>query len=106
MCTPSNSLLYKIYVWDRNLNESKQINTWSSEIKTICYEHNMAHVFDQQQIFPTKSTIKQLKSSMYKMQQQLLKTECENKPKLRTFMLFKDFENLPPHVGKPLSFVE
>ena len=41
---------------------------------------------------------------MYKMQQQLLKTECENKPKLRTLMLFKDFENLPPHVGKPLSF--
>ena len=66
----------------------------------------MPYVFDQQQIFSTKSTIMQLKTSMYKKQQQLLKTECESKPKLRTFMLFKDFENLPPHVGKPLSFVE
>ena len=28
-------------------------------------------------------------------------------PKLRTFVLFKDFENQPPpHVGKPLSFKE
>ena len=37
---------------------------------------------------------------------QTFKTECEVKPKLRTFMLFKDFETLPPHIGKPLSFVE
>ena len=43
---------------------------------------------------------------MYEMQQQIMKSECKNKPKLRTFMLFKDFGPLPPHVGKPLSFVE
>ena len=28
------------------------------------------------------------------------------KSKLQTFLLFKDFQTLPPHVGKPLSFVE
>ena len=48
----------------------------------------------------------QLKTSMYEMQQQIVRNECEYKPKLRTFMLFKDFGPLPPHVGKPLSFVE
>ena len=106
MCTPSNRLLYKVYIWDRNLAETKNISTWSTEIKSILYEHNMAHVFDNQQIFPTKATILELKGSMHKKQQQTLKTECENKPKLRTFILFKDFQTLPPHVGKPLSFVE
>ena len=57
-------------------------------------------------IFSIKEIILKLKSSMRENQQELLKTECQNKPKLRTFMLFKDFQILPPHVGKPLSFVE
>ena len=35
-----------------------------------------------------------------------MKNECERKPKLRTFITFKDFETLPPHVGKPLTFHE
>ena len=106
MCTPSNRLLYKVYMWDRNLNESKQINTWSAEIKSILNEHNLAHIFEQQQIFPLKQTIIKLKTSMFEKQHKILETECKNKPKLRTFMLFKDFKTLPPHVGKPLTFVE
>ena len=59
-----------------------------------------------QQIFPLKSTIAQLKESMLKKQQELFKLECQNKPKLRSFMMFKDFGKQPPHVGKPLSFLE
>ena len=106
MCTPSNRLLYKIYVWDRNLNESNQINTWSSEVKSILNQHNLTHIFENQQIFSIKDVIYKLKASMREKQQDLIKTECENKPKLRTFLLFKDFQTLPPHVGKPLSFVE
>ena len=43
---------------------------------------------------------------MFEKQHKILETECKNKPKLRTFMLFKDFKTLPPHVGKPLTFVE
>ena len=43
---------------------------------------------------------------MIKKQQEILNIQCENKPKLRTFMTFKDFQTLPPHEGKPLSFVE
>ena len=106
MCTPSNRLLYKIYVWDRNLNESNQINTWSSEVKSILNQHNLTYIFENQQIFSIKDIIYKLKTSMREKQQDLIKTECENKPKLRTFLLFKDFQTLPPHVGKPLSFVE
>ena len=67
----------------------------------------MGHIFDQQQIFSQKETIQNLKSLMFEKQKQLVKDECEKKPKLRTFMQFKDFQTMPaPHVGKPLSFVE
>ena len=106
MNTPSNRLLYKVYIWDRKLNETNNINTWSTEIKSILYDNNLGYVYENQQIFSTKNVIDQLKTSMYKTQQQMFITECENKPKLRTFMLFKDFETLPPHIGKPLTFIE
>ena len=43
---------------------------------------------------------------MLSKQQELVQTECQGKPKLRTFVMFKDFQTLPPHVGKPLSFIE
>ena len=78
MCTPSNRILYKVYTWDRNLNESKQINTWSAEIKSILCEHNLAYIFDQNHIIPLKQTIMKLKTSMYEKQQQILKIECES----------------------------
>ena len=106
MNTPSNRLMYRVYVWDRKMNETEGIYTWSGKVKTILNEHNLGDIFEKQELFSSKATIEQLKSSMYKKQQELVKHECESKPKLRTFLLFKDFANLSPHVGKPLSFVE
>ena len=106
MNTPSNRLIYKVYIWDRKLNEINTINTWSKEVKTILNENNLGFIYENQQVFSTKNIIEQLKSSMLTKQRQMFKTECEMKPKLRTFLLFKDFETLPPHIGKPLSFVE
>ena len=106
MNTPSNRLVYKVYTWDRKLSEINGLNTWSTEIKSILNDNNLGYIFDNQHIFPVKQIIDQLKTSMHKTQQQMFRTECQNKPKLRTFMLFKDFETLPPHIGKPLSFVE
>merc|ERR1712074_53527 len=107
MSTPSNRLLYKIFSWDQDFNQQENVPTWSSEVKSIFYEYNMGHIFDQQQIFSQKETIQNLKSLMFEKQRELVKVECENKSKLRTFMQFKDFKTLPaPHVGKPLSFVE
>jgi hypothetical protein len=38
------------------------------------------------------------------MQQIQVEIECRNKPKLK--ITLKDFQNLPPHVYKPLSFIE
>ena len=98
--------MYRIYAWDRNLNETHEINTWSSEVKSILHENALNYIFDNQHIFHTKDIVSKLKLSMNQKQQERIKFECENKPKLRTFMLFKEFQTLPPHVGKPLSFVE
>ena len=50
--------------------------------------------------------IADLRSSMITKQRDLVKTECLRKPKLRTFILFKDYDKLPPHIGKPLTFIE
>ena len=82
------------------------MNTWSSEVKSILHENGLDYIFENQHIFNCKEIVSKLKLSMAKKQQEIIKFECENKPKLRTFMLFKDFQTLPPHVGKPLSFVE
>ena len=104
--TPNNRLIKKIYFWDRYLNESNIITSWTNEIKSILYESNLQYVYDSQLIFPIQDAIKQLKESLMKIQQTRLQTECNNKPKLRTFVKFKDFNALPPHVYKSLSFIE
>ena len=87
-------------------NNSSQIETWSSEVKDILQNHNLSSIYEQRQIFPFKSTIESLKSSMKKMQIDIVKSECEKKPKLRSFLAFKDFSSLSSHVGKPLTFLE
>ena len=101
--TPSNRLMKKVYLWDKHLNESNQIKSWSSEVKSILYSNSLAHIYDAQQIFPV---VKQLSKTLQNTQQIRAEIECKNKPKLRTFITFKDFNTLPPHVYKPLSFFE
>ena len=43
---------------------------------------------------------------MLEKQQILVENVCMNKPKLRTFVTFKDFKSISPHVYKALSFLE
>ena len=104
--TPKHRLMYRVFMWDRHLNSSGEISTWSNEIKTILYENNLNQLYDSQQIFPAKNVVTQLRSSMLISQQNIIKNECESKPKLRTFVIFKDYKTVPPHVGKPFSFLE
>ena len=106
MRTPSHRLMYRVFKWDRHLNDSGAIKTWSSEVKSILYDSNLRQIYDVQQLFPVKNVVARLKLSLIQKQQEFLKNECERKPKLRTFIKFKDFKTLPPHVGKPLSFLE
>ena len=84
ICTPSHRLMYRVFQWDRHLNESGQTKTWFSEIKSILYESNLSHVYDMQQIFPIKNIVANLKLSLLKKQQEIIKSECAKKPKLRS----------------------
>ena len=104
--TPDHRLLKGIYKWDKNLNDCSKISSWSSEVKSILYNSSLNHVYDGQQMFPIRNIVQQLKNDLFKKQQTLLENECKAKPKLRTFVTFKDFKTLPPHIFKPLTFLE
>ena len=106
MLTSSHRLLYKVYKWDRGLNDRGQIKTWSHEIKSILNEFDLGHIFESEQIFPVKTVISQMQNLMKLKQNGDIKAECFLKPKLRSFVTYKDFSNMSPHMTKPLSFVE
>ena len=84
----------------------EKIKTWSSEVRAILRESNQEHIFNLQQLFHVNLVSSQVKSSLLKAQTELVQNECQNKPKLRTFIAIKDFENLSPHISKALSFIE
>ena len=67
--------------------------------------HNMNQLFDYKQIFSVKDVVSKFKLSMAIKQQNELKVEWEDKPKLRTSITFKDYPQFSAYVGKPLSFV-
>ena len=47
-----------------------------------------------------------MQKSMLLAQQANIKVECQNKPKLRTFVKFKEFSRTPSYLTKPLSFIQ
>ena len=52
--------------------------------------------------FKLKYVVANIKSS----QNDFLSNECAEKPKLRTFVLFKNFSEVPSYIEKPLTFHE
>ena len=104
--TPDNRLIKRAYFWDKYLNESSQVTSWTNEVKSILYECSLNQIYDAQQVFCVKNIVKQLKDTLFKKQVREVENECRRMPKLRTFVKFKDFNVLPSHVFKPLSFVE
>ena len=99
-------LTKKVYDWDRLLNISNVVSSWSSEIKSILYSCNLNNTFDNNRPFPLKATIDSIKSKFVFYQKHYLKDECEQQSKLRTFNKYKDFASLPAYVAKALSFFE
>ena len=101
-----NRLMRKIFNWDRQLNESNTISSWSNEVKSIFSECNMISFYDNTNPFAVKCTITKMHEIFLSKQHYYLKAECETKPKLRTFVKFKNFFGIPSYVLKPLSFVQ
>ena len=92
-----NRLTKKVFLWDKQLNDSNQITSWSSELKCIFRNSNP---------FNIKSTTTEMQQIFKIKQQNYLKAECEIKPKLRTFTKIKNFQEIPAYIVKPLTFVK
>ena len=103
---PNDSLTKKVYSWDKNLNEQNMLVTWNSEVKNIFNSNDLVTIFESGQIFDLNLTIKNLENAMILSQQNTLRARCLNSPKLRTFVEFKNFENTPSYITKPLSFIQ
>ena len=94
----------KIMLWDKTVSEQFNFQTWYKEVKTIFETHNMLDFFGHGSSVP--STIVKLKESMKLKQDVELMIKCTEKPKLRTFVTFKDFGPTPVYLLKPISFVQ
>ena len=99
-------LTKKVYNWDRSLNTDNVITTWSSEVMKILYSCGLNSIFDNNTPFPLKMTIETIKKNYFRDQAEYLRLECEQQPKLRTFIKFKQFGSLPAYLTKPLSFFQ
>lgn len=72
----------EVFLWDKQLNDSNQITSWSSEIKCIFSDCNMLDIYGNCNPFNMKSTTTEMQQIFKIKQQNYLKDECEIKPKL------------------------
>ena len=99
-------LTKKVLLWDKLLNNSGVVNTWYSEVKQILCDCNFQYIYETDSIFPLKPTITSITNTLKCKQNNELKLECLEMPKLRTFNLFKDFKNVPSYLSKPLNYFQ
>jgi hypothetical protein len=97
-------LANQILLWDKALNDQKIVSTWSNEVKNIFDSCNLSLCFEHN--FNLQDVISSMKAAFIPQQNQYLKAECQAKPKLRTFILFKNFDSEPAYTTKPLSFFQ
>jgi hypothetical protein len=82
-------LTKKIYSFDIAFSEQHNVQNWSSEIRDILLSHNLAK-----------------KESMSVKQNVELQNECQEKPKLRTFITFKEFGSTQSYITLPMPFLK
>ena len=99
-------LTKKVYLWDRSLNNGNVISSWSSEVKNTFYTCGLNGIFDANTSFAVKRTIQTIKEKFLQDQVEYLRLECEQQPKLRTFIKFKQYGLLPAYLTKPLTFFQ
>ena len=102
----NSRLTKKVYLWDRSINDAGEMSSWSSETKKIFYKCNLNNIYDHNRPFSLKCTLETMREHFKIDQANYLKQECEQKPKLRTFMTFKQFNVMPAYVTKPLTFLQ
>ena len=101
-----NSRLTKVVLlWDLKFSEKfPQLSTWSSEVKEIFQNYGLGYFSDNLALFPIKEVIGTLKSKMKMRQNAELRLKCADKPQLRHYIQFKNFDINPPPVNKTFIF--
>ena len=99
-------LTKKVFLWDKSWNNRGLVSSWTNEIRDIFYSCGLNSIFDNNTSFPLKATIETIKAKFRVDQAEYLRGECEQQPKLRTFIKFKDFYTVPSYVTKPLTFIQ
>ena len=103
----SSRLTKVVLLWDRELGaQNNTICTWSGEILSIFENFDLGYFGENIELFPLKETIGTLKSNMKLKQTSDLENKCRNKPQLRTYVKFKNFNSKTPILQKPLSFIQ
>ena len=100
-----NLLTKKVFVWDQKVSEISNFVTWTKEVRNILSRNNFMDLFTSN-IFDLKTAINNIKSNLHNRVQQILKGQCMNKPKLRTYKLVSEFAADKSYLYKPLSFVQ
>ena len=77
-----------------------------NDVRNIFYSCTLRQTFENGTLFDLKSTVEHVKNQLIENQQNILQMECTQKPKLRTFVKFKDFYSTPSYLTKPLSFIQ
>ena len=78
----------------------------SSACKKVLYSCNQNSIYDNNVPFSLRHVVQSIKQIFIKDQALYLKSECEEMPKLRTLLKFKQFDQLPAYVNKPLTFLQ
>ena len=97
-------LTKQIFLWDRDLNRRNIVTSWSGEVRGVFQISNAIDTYDSSSLFDIKLFVADMRKSLTSLQNDYLQAECSEKPKLRTFMLFKEFQVSPAYIYKPLSF--
>ena len=92
MMNMSNERLTKrVFLWDRFLNETGIVSTWSSEVKDIFQSCGLLQIFESSSSFHVETVVSNIKNCLQEKQNSQLEHDCSQKPKLRTFLKFKNF---------------
>ena len=95
----------KIFLWDKHLNQTNLVSTWYNEVRDIFSECNLELMFNMGVDFDLKFTSEYIEKKYREIQSVILKDQCLLLPKLRTFLLIKEFDNDAVYIKKPLNFI-
>ena len=102
----NDRLTKKVLMWDKMLNNTGVVSSWYSEVKQVLNDCNFQYIYETDSIFPLKQTIHAITNTLKTKQINEIKAECLTVPKLRTYILFKDFETQASFLSKPLNFFQ